>query len=75
MNWGRTAVDKPIRGGAGSTEYDHRPVRDAPPIDGVGRLSQEQAYIRVDHVPAMAGEQQVQQVGAGPAGKNMMAAG
>ncbi len=44
MNWGRTAVDKPIRGGAWSTEYDHALVRDAAPIEGVGRLTQEQVW-------------------------------
>ena len=44
MNWGRTAHGVPIRGGALASAWDHDAARDAPPIDGVGRIDAERVW-------------------------------
>ncbi len=44
MNWGRTSVRHPLRGGALGSVYDHRAASAAPEIAGVGRIPAEQVW-------------------------------
>ena len=44
MNWGRTRVDIPIRGGALASGFDAAQLTDQSPLQGVGTISTEQVW-------------------------------